>query len=97
VLAPALHRGVGVFFLIPRIANAWQEWWSSIGGFNLYHALDYCADAASHSKYRKYKWLNLVKLSSLFVYGKDTLENVLYFTTIASWDAQKAGRHRQPF
>ena len=65
-----------------------------VDGFNLYHALDYCEGASNHQVYRKYIWLNLKKLASMFVFGKDTLEEVLYFTTIATWDAGKTTRHR---
>ncbi|MFZ0640654.1 MAG: NYN domain-containing protein [Candidatus Acidiferrales bacterium] len=59
-----------------------------IDGFNLYHAI------AAHAKYRPYKWLNLRKLASLYVHGQDTLEAVLYFTTLATWDMAKAVRHK---
>ena len=59
-----------------------------IDGFNLYHAI------ASHQKYRRYKWLNLGKLASLYVHGRDTLEAVIYFTTFATWDMAKVARHR---
>lgn len=65
-----------------------------IDGFNLYHALDWFEWDNDHLKYRKYKWLDLKKLSSMFVFGKDTLADVLYFTTLASWDAGKVARHR---
>jgi len=65
-----------------------------VDGFNLYHALDYFAGAKNHISLRKYKWLNLKKLASMFVFGKDTLEEVLYFTTLATWDPGKTARHR---
>lgn len=65
-----------------------------IDGFNLYHALDYFASGSNHHKFRRYKWLNLKKLASMFVFGKDTVEEVLYFTTIATWDSGKAARHK---
>src|SRR5580693_9334184 len=65
-----------------------------VDGFNLYHALDYFESGPNHNKFRKYKWLNLKKLASMFVFGKDTLEEVLYFTTIATWDAGKTVRHK---
>jgi uncharacterized LabA/DUF88 family protein len=65
-----------------------------IDGFNLYHALDYFEGDKDHYRYRKYKWLNLRKLASLFVFGKDTLDEVLYFTTIAAWDPGKVARHQ---
>jgi NYN domain-containing protein len=85
MLAPTLHRGVG--FFMPKIVTF-------VDGFNLYHALDYFEGDADHHKFRKYKWLNLKKLSGMFVFGKDTLEGVLYFTTLATWDAGKTARHR---
>lgn len=65
-----------------------------VDGFNLYHALDYFQAASDHHRYRKYKWLNLKKLASMFVFGADTLDEVLYFTTLAAWDAGKTARHR---
>jgi len=65
-----------------------------IDGFNLYHALDYLDTGSDHTRYRKYKWLNLKRLASMFVFGKDTLEDVFYFTTLATWDAGKTARHR---
>ncbi len=65
-----------------------------IDGFNLYHALDHFKQGPDHHRFRKYKWLNLRKLASMFVFGKDTLDEVLYFTTIAAWDAGKAARHK---
>lgn len=65
-----------------------------IDGFNLYHALDYFESGTDHYKFRRYKWLNLKRLSTMFVFGKDVLEDVLYFTTLATWDAAKVARHR---
>src|SRR6266404_5346581 len=65
-----------------------------VDGFNLYHALDYFETGPNHHKFRKYKWLNLKKLASLFVFGSDTLTEVMYFTTLATWDAGKTARHR---
>src|SRR3989442_752520 len=58
-------------------------------GFNLYHALDY------RREYRKYKWVNLAKLSQCFVTDKkDSLEAAYYFTTLATWNSGKVVRHR---
>lgn len=65
-----------------------------VDGFNLYHALDYFDGATDHNRYKKYKWLNLRKLANMFVFGKDSLEEVLYFTTLATWDAGKTARHQ---
>jgi uncharacterized LabA/DUF88 family protein len=65
-----------------------------VDGFNLYHALDYSQVGPNHDRFRRYKWLNLRKLASLFVGRLDTLEEVLYFTAVAEWDARKAAKHR---
>lgn len=59
-----------------------------IDGFNLYHSLD------SESAYHKYKWLNLAKLSQCFTGSKDTISNVFYFTTYATWDSRKLAKHQ---
>ncbi len=88
-LAPTPHGGVG-FFLSDKMSKIAVF----IDGFNLYHALDHFDGAPDHNRYCKYKWLNLRKLASMFVFGKDTLEEVLYFTTLATWDAGKTARHR---
>lgn len=65
-----------------------------VDGFNLYHALDYFPPGPDHFRYRKYKWLNLWKLASLFVGRVDTLEDVLLFTALATWDPRKVARHK---
>ncbi len=65
-----------------------------IDGFNLYHALDHFEQGPDQDRYKKYKWLNLAKLASLFVPRGDTLNEVLYFTTLATWNAKKVARHR---
>jgi uncharacterized LabA/DUF88 family protein len=65
-----------------------------IDGFNLYHALDHFEDGPNRARYKRYKWLNLRKLASLFVGRLDTLEQVLLFTALATWDSQKVARHR---
>lgn len=59
-----------------------------VDGFNLYHAI------SAHAKYRRYKWLNLRRLAGLYVHGHDSLEAILYFTTLATWDMEKAARHK---
>src|SRR5438132_1639564 len=76
------------------LSSAMSKIVAFVDGFNLYHALDYFEAGPDHQRYHKYKWLNLRKLASLFVFGKDALENVLYFTTLASWDAGKTARHK---
>jgi uncharacterized LabA/DUF88 family protein len=58
-----------------------------VDGFNLYHALD-------NPIYRTYKWLNLWTLAGLFLTKHDAVEEVLYFTTLATWDPGKVARHR---
>jgi hypothetical protein len=65
-----------------------------IDGFNLYHALDYFGTGPDHFKYRRYKWLNLHKLASLFVGRLDSLQHVLLFTAYATWDPAKVARHK---
>jgi uncharacterized LabA/DUF88 family protein len=64
-----------------------------IDGFNLYHALDY-AEEGPPTRYTRYKWLNLWKFASLYVGRLDTLEKVLLFTALATWDPQKVARHK---
>ena len=60
-----------------------------IDGFNLYHALDY------QPEYHRYKWVSLTKLSQCFVTDKrDSIADVFYFTTLATWDAGKVAKHR---
>jgi hypothetical protein len=65
-----------------------------VDGFNLYHALDYTHTGPDHFKYRKFKWLNLQKLASLYVGRLDTLEKVILFTAFATWDPAKVARHK---
>ncbi|MBC8183198.1 NYN domain-containing protein [candidate division KSB1 bacterium] len=57
-------------------------------GFNLFHALD------NNHSYHKYKWLDLVKLSSCFVTKKDKIENIYYFTALATWSQSKMKKHK---
>lgn len=63
-------------------------------GFNLYHALDYVRVGPDHYRYRKFKWLNLYKLASLYVGRLDTLDRVLLFTALATWVPDKVARHK---
>lgn len=65
-----------------------------VDGFNLYHALDYTESGPNHHRFRKYKWLNLRALASLFVGPLDSVEQVLLFTAFATWDPKKVARHR---
>lgn len=84
-MAPASFVGPG--FFMARITFF-------IDGFNLYHALDYLESGPDHTRYRKYKWLNLYKLAGLFVGRLDSLEQVLLFTALATWDPSKVQRHK---
>lgn len=59
-----------------------------VDGFNLYHALD------ANPAYRTFKWLSLTRLCKCYVLGRDTLEGVEYFTTLATWDPAKVVRHQ---
>ena len=59
-----------------------------IDGFNLYHALD------SNNKFHKYKWLNLQKLANCFITKNDHIEDILYFTALATWSQDKVKRHK---
>jgi NYN domain len=65
-----------------------------VDGFNLYHALDYVHTGPNHFRYRRFKWLNLPKLASLYVGRLDTLEKVILFTAFATWDPGKVARHK---
>lgn len=65
-----------------------------IDGFNLYHALDFFEGGPNPFRYRKYKWLSLLKLVSCYITKKDTISEILYFTTLAKWDPAKVARHR---
>lgn len=59
-----------------------------IDGFNLYHALN------DNPSYHKYKWLNLEKLSKCFIFPKDTIGEIFYFTSYVTWNPQKLIRHQ---
>ena len=59
-----------------------------IDGFNLYHALE------SNTKFHKYKWLNLRKLTNCYITKNDQVEDILYFTALASWSQNKVKRHK---
>jgi len=61
-----------------------------VDGFNLYHALD----SFQGGRFRRYKWISLRKLAEQFVFGREVLGEVLYFTTLSTWDANKTARHK---
>jgi uncharacterized LabA/DUF88 family protein len=80
LLAPA-SLWSWVFFYMAKVCVL-------VDGFNLYHALD------ANPAYRPFKWLSLTRLSKCYVLGKDSLEGVEYFTTLATWDPGKVARHK---
>lgn len=59
-----------------------------VDGFNLYHAID------MNSAWRIYKWLNLSKLAQLIVPKTEKIEEILYFTALATWLPDKMARHK---
>jgi len=61
-----------------------------IDGFNLYHSL---IEPKYAQRLAKYKWLNLVKLSSYFLQSQDRLVGTYYFSAICPWSSDKATRH----
>ena len=61
---------------------------SLIDGFNLYHSI------ADISEFRKYKWLNLRKLSECFLKKDEELTEVSYFTAYANWNPAKVAKHK---
>lgn len=63
-----------------------------VDGFNLYHSID--GAIPGNPEFKKYKWLNLKKLSQLFLTKKDTLESVHYFTALAHWKPDTVQRHK---
>lgn len=59
-----------------------------VDGFNLYHAI------AGNALFRKLKWLNLSKFAKCFLSSNDTLAGIYYFTAYATWDIEKANKHK---
>lgn len=59
-----------------------------VDGFNLYHAIARLSD-------NRLKWLNLYSLASSYLRDGDTLERVVFFTALNTWDAAKRARHIQ--
>jgi len=58
-----------------------------IDGFNLYHALD-------NDNFQYLKWLNLRKLSELYLGKQDCLSDIFYFSALAIWNPEKIQRHK---
>jgi hypothetical protein len=66
-----------------------------VDGFNLYHALDFTAIGPDHYRYRKYKWLDLRRLAAFYLPNSTyMIADVVFFTTIVTWDPGKEVRHR---
>lgn len=59
-----------------------------IDGFNLYHSI-----SASNKLY-KYKWINLYRLATILTPKSSRITGVYYFTALATWDQNKALRHK---
>jgi len=59
-----------------------------IDGFNLYHALN------NDDRLHRYKWLDFSRLAQCYVTGKDAIEDIYYFTALASWNPGKMKRHK---
>ncbi|PCI36347.1 MAG: NYN domain-containing protein [Elusimicrobia bacterium] len=59
-----------------------------VDGFNLYHALQ------ADKSLRRYKWLDLKKLCSLFLPKTAEVSLVNYFTAYTIWDQEKVRRHK---
>lgn len=59
-----------------------------VDGFNLYHAIASLND-------NRLKWLNIRSLATSYLREGDTLERVVFFTALNTWDAPKRARHIQ--
>lgn len=59
-----------------------------IDGFNLYHGIK------EHTKARAFRWVDLRALAEHFLAAGETLDEVLYYTTIPPWHPGKARRHQ---
>jgi len=59
-----------------------------IDGFNVYHAID------CNTAWHKYKWLDFSKLVQLFIPRTEKIEEILYFTALATWLPDKMVRHK---
>ena len=59
-----------------------------IDGFNLYHAL------LENKRYNRYKWIDLYSLAKKFISKNDKIEEIYYFTALATWSTDKVKRHK---
>ena len=62
-----------------------------IDGFNLYHSIDDLAKI--YPRYNTYKWLNLRDLSNGFLSKNQRLEDIYYFSALATWNHNKTQKH----
>lgn len=60
-----------------------------IDGFNLYHAIK------QNPNFKKYKWIDLYKLSGILKRKDENLVDVYYFTAYAYWDKEKKEKHKR--
>jgi uncharacterized LabA/DUF88 family protein len=58
-----------------------------IDGFNLYHAIVAQDD-------HRLKWINLRELGKSFLKPGETLNRVVFFTAVLTWDREKQQRHK---
>jgi uncharacterized LabA/DUF88 family protein len=65
-----------------------------VDGFNLYHALNYFSSGPDHNRFHRYKWISLAKLCKCYITKRERIVEILYFTTLATWDPDKVARHR---
>lgn len=56
-------------------------------GFNLYHSIEKLP--------KKYRWLNLKKLSECFITKQEQLSQIYYFSALAFWNTEKVRRHER--
>lgn len=63
-----------------------------IDGFNLYHSLT--QEVSPHRyPYKKYKWLDLHALASMFLRRDEAISSLHYFTAFVPWDPGMSARH----
>lgn len=60
-----------------------------VDGFNVYHSMIEHRPALT-----RFKWLDYMALARCYIGGKDTLQRVVYFSALATWDQHKVNRHQ---
>jgi uncharacterized LabA/DUF88 family protein len=58
-----------------------------IDGFNLYHAI------RANKLLTRFKWIDLTKLCQCFIYNKNDIKGIYYFTALATWSPSKVKKH----